>query len=258
MMRPPNPFAPKNRLLTFAGLCVFILGVVAAAPASLAAMILQGSSPLLDIGGSTGTIWRGSFSNVAYNNINLGEIRFSLKASGLVAGRAIIDIATGGGALSSKGRVSLSPFDAELRDANARFDLSAIRQYTFLGARYQGVVDLSLSSIILSRNGCKVGSATVSTTMLDSMARQWSGAAFPLEGGVECVDGKLVLSLSGENGGGSLQFSSALSPDFSYMLEFDAKPKRAEIGEALRQFGFEGDNTQMTLRAVGRLRGLSS
>lgn len=251
-------FARENRPLWLAGSGAFLAAALAGAPASLAASILEANAPLLEIGAASGTLWRGEFSGVYYNSVNLGRIGYRLSPVRLLAGRLAVDATSTDGALTGKGKLSLTPSGFELKDASAQFNLSAIRKYTFFGARYQGVATLAAKSLALSRRACKAEEARLSTTMLDGLARQWSGATFPLQGGFECKDGDLVLTLAGNSNDGAMRLEAAIAPDLSYRMTFAAEPARAEIGVALRQFGFEGDNSQLSLHAVGKLKGLSS
>jgi general secretion pathway protein N len=250
--------ARENRMLLMAGGGAFFFAAVAGAPSSLAASILEANAPLLEIGASTGTLWRGEFANVTYNSIDLGRIGYRLAPVRLITGRLAADMTSADGALTGKGGVSLTPSGFELKEVSAQFNLGAIRKYTFFGARYQGVATLSAKSLSLSKRGCKAEEARLSTTMLDGLARQWSGGALPLQGAFECKDGNLFLSLSGRSNDGAMRLETAVAPDLSYTMVFTAEPKRAEVGAALRQFGFEGDNAQLSLRAVGKLKGLST
>ncbi len=258
MKRLKQIFARENRYLLVAGGGAFLLAAIAGAPASLAAAMLETNAPLLDIHGAEGTIWRGEFASVSYNSLALGRIGYKLHPAQLLIGRLAVDTTSADGALTGRGRVALTPTGFEATKISAQFNLAAIRNYTFFGVPYQGGATLIAQSLALSKSGCKAVDAKVSTTMLDGVTRSWSGGAFPLNGGVECKDGVLVLALSGKNGDGVLRLEAAVAPDLSYTLNVTADPKRTELGVALRQLGFEGDNTQLSLRAAGRLKGLSS
>ncbi len=258
MIRLKSAFSRENRLLWFAGAGAFFIAAIAAAPAGVAASILEAGSPLVEIDGATGTLWRGEFANVAYNSINVGRVGYVLAPARLLTGRLSADVKSSGGAVNGAGRISLTPSGFELKNVSGQFNLAAIRQYTFFGARYQGVATLSAKRLALSPHACKADEAKLTTTMLDGLVQQWSGGPFPLQGGFACRDGKLVVALSGESGDGAMRMEAVVSPDRSYALTFTAEPRRAEIGAALRQFGFEGDNAQLSLHAVGQLKGLSS
>lgn len=251
-------FARENRRLWLAGSGAFFLAALAGAPASLGASIFEANAPLLEIAAASGTLWRGEFSGVFYNSVNLGRIGYRLSPVRLLAGRLAVDATSADGALTGRGKLSLAPSGFELKDVSAQFNLGSIRKYTFFGVRYQGVATLTAKSLALSKGACKAEEARLSTTMLDGLARQWSGSAFPLQGGFECKDGDLVLTLAGSNSDGAMRLEAAIAPDLSYKMTFAAEPARAEVGVALRQFGFEGDNARLSLRAVGKLKGLSS
>ncbi|MGE0182192.1 MAG: type II secretion system protein N [Parvularculaceae bacterium] len=248
----------ENRALWIAGAAAFFVGAVATAPASLAAAAAKAQNPLLEIGGAEGTIWRGGFSDVSHDGIYLGAVSYRLHPLALLTGRLAADATANGGALSAKARISLSSGAIDISDVDARFNLAAIRRYTVFGYRYQGVASLTAERIALSKSACRAEGARLSTNALDAIARQWSGAALPLSGEASCVDGALVITLNGENADGGVKFAASISADLAYSMTFTAEPRRNEIGAALRAYGFEGDNRQLSYRAAGRLRGLTS
>lgn len=251
-------FERRNRALWIAGGAAFAFAALASAPASLAALLAEGASHRIEAGAAEGTIWRGEISSVSYDKFEIGTLVWRVRPSRLLAGRLVAEFSTDGGALSSQGGISLSPARAEFRDVTARFNLASIRQYTFFGARYQGSVSLAVKRLALSAGGCLADDARVATDALDTMARRWSGGTFPLQGDVKCVGDKLIATLGGENAEGAIDFVASVSPDFAYSIDFSAEPRRAEIGEALRRAGFEGDGARLSWRAVGQLKGLSS
>lgn len=251
-------FSQENRPLWIAGAAAFFASALVNAPASLSAAIATANAPLLTIGGAKGTIWRGEWSHVIYNRILIGDIRYSLKPTRLLAGRLVADASSRDGALTAKARISLSPFAVDLKDATAHFNLSAIRQYTFFGARYEGSASFRAKSLTLTRMGCRAEAAQVSTNALDVIAKQWSGGVLPLAGEIECADGKLNLTLAGRNQDGGARMEVSVAPDLAYTMTLTAEPQRAEVGDALRLFGFEGEGARLSYRAVGQLKGLSS
>ena len=258
MSRLKRLFARENRLLWFAGAGAFCLAALAGAPASLLADALEAGTPLLEIDGAEGSIWRGEFAEVSYNSADLGRIAYRLKPAQLLVGRLAADATSADGALVGRGSLALSPFGFKAAKISAQFDLTAIRRYTFFGAPYQGLATLTAQSLEFSKDGCKAVDAKVTTTMLDSVARGWSGGPMPLNGGVDCKDGKLMLTLAGSNADGAVRVEASFAPDLAYAMTVAVEPKRAEVGVALRQLGFEGDNAQMSLRAAGKLKGVTS
>jgi len=250
--------APGTRPLWIAGVGGFLLSAAVLAPASLVAAIAKTRAPLLEIGSSKGTFWRGAFYDVAYNGILLGDISLDIKPLSLLAGSLVIDAASRGGALSAKGRAYLSPSTVEFRDVTALFNLEAVRQYTFFGARYQGSARIEAKSLRIRRASCDATDARIATDALDTLSRKWSGASFPLAGDIECADSQLHLKMKGRNDSASAQMIVSVKPDLSYTIILTAEPARAEIDDALRIFGFEGDGEQLSWRAVGKLKGLKS
>lgn len=258
MNRLRRLFVRENRLLWFAGGGAFCLAAVAGAPATLMEAILEANAPLLEIGGAEGTLWRGEFAEVAYNSMALGRMSYKLKPVQFLGGRLAADVMSADGALVGRGGLALTLAGFKATKISAQFRLSAIRNYTLFGVPYQGFATLTAQSLELSRNGCKAVDVKVSTSALDGVVRIWSGASLPLNGEVHCKDGKLTLALSGENADGVVRVDAALASDLSYTMTVSAEPNRAEVGSALRHFGFEGGESRLSLRAVGKLKGLTS
>lgn len=250
--------APRNRSLLAVGAGAFLISALANAPASIAASLAVRASPLLEIGGAAGSLWRGELTNVSYDGISLGKIAFRLEPFGLLTGKIVARVASGGGALTARGKVAISPSSIDLRDAAGEFNLSAIRRYTFFGARYSGLARLSAKRLKLSKSDCRAEDASVSTNALEALTSQWRADALPLAGDIQCADGKLKVTLAGENADGLAKLEAVVAPDLSYAMTFTASSRRADIGEALRLFGFEGDSANLSYRAVGRLKGLTS
>ncbi len=258
MMRLASLFSRSNGALWIAGAAAFCLSAIANAPASLVAAIATARSPLLEIGAARGTIWKGELTRVAHNQILIGDISYRLAPLSLATARIAADASSRNGALEGEARIALSPGGVELRDVSAVYNLASIRQYTFFGARYQGVAAVKAKSLKLTRAGCGAEEAKLSTNALDGLSRGWSGAAFPLAGDIKCVDGKFHLALNGAGAEGSVRINVKVAPDLSYEAVFTAEPRRADVGVALRTFGFEGPETKLSWRAVGRLKGLNS
>jgi hypothetical protein len=250
--------APRNRALLAVGAGAFVIGAIANAPAEIAANLAADAAPLLEIGGTSGTLWRGELTDVSYDGIALGRISFRLEPIGLLTGKVVARVTSSGGALAAKGRVTMSPTSIDLHDAGGEFNLSAIRRYTFFGARYRGSANFSAGRLQLSKAGCRAENARVSTNALETLTSQWRSDALPLAGDIQCVDGKLKVVLTGENRDGLARLEAFVAPDFSYTMTFTASPRRADISDALRLFGFEGDNANLSYRAAGRLKGLTS
>jgi len=258
MMKRARLFREKDRPLWIVGAAAFLVSALVNAPAALVASAATAASPLMRVGAAEGTIWRGELRGVVQNGVLLGDIAYRSAPLALLTGRAAADLESRDGALQGTARIALSPGRVRLQRVNARFNLGAIRQYTFFGARYRGSAVIRAKSIALSRTGCKAEEATLSTDALDTLAQRWSGGALPLQGDISCDGGLMRIALEGSGADGAVRVDLAIAPDFSYEAAFTAEPARTEIGVALRALGFEGPDDRLSWRAVGRLKGLTS
>lgn len=250
-------FADRGRFLMLA-LAGFLPTLFAFVPAELAAYVIKRKAPLASIASAEGTIWRGRLLGVSYNGVALGDIDYRLHALSLVLARASIDLKSAGGALEGNGNLRIEPRAVEFRDFSATFNLGAIRNYTFFGARYQGLAKVTAQRLRLTREGCEAEAAAISTSAFDALSRQLSGGAFPMAGAIDCRDGALTASLKGEGADGAAELNVAIRTDFSYALTVAARPKRPDVSRALEFFGFENGGDSLSYEAAGVLKGLSS
>jgi hypothetical protein len=258
MMKRARLFRKEDRPLWIVGATAFVVSALVNAPAALIASAATASSPLIRIGAAEGTIWRGELRGVVQNGVLLGDIAYRTAPLALLTGNAAADLESRDGALQGTARIALSPWRVRLRRVNARFNLGAIRQYTFFGARYEGGAVIKAKSLTLSRTGCKAEEAKLSTDALDTLAARWSGEALPLQGDISCEADRMRITLEGSGADGAVRVDLAIAPDLSYEAALTAEPARTEIGVALRAFGFEGPDDRLSWRAVGRLKGLTS
>jgi len=249
--------APDWQLLLVA-LIIFIVTLVASVPAGVAAWFAQKNSPLLTISNASGTLWNAKFEGVSYNRIALGDVTAKIQPIALVAGRLTADVTSSGGALAANGRIELTSSRLSVRRMKAEFNLGAIRRYTFFGARYQGVARLDAKFLSLSRSGCKSDGAIVTTNALDSLAKKWSGAGFPLKGPVLCENGLMNLRLAGDSREGAATINVSVKPDLSFTMIASAEPKRREVSKTLELFGFRPRAGKLSYEAAGVLKGVGS
>lgn len=254
-----NESRPESRhCFIFAAVAGFALAICAFAPAGIAASALKRAVPMMSIAGAEGTVWKGRLIGVAHGDVFLGDIDFRVLASNLLIARATVDMTSAAGALEGAARVEFTPDAIELERVFVNFNLGAIRQYSFFGAPYQGALKVTAERLRLTGAGCEAENAVISTSAFDALAQRWSGGAFPMDGAIKCVDGALMASLKGEGADGAADLSVTIRSDLTYSLVVAARPRKPDIGRALEFFGFEKRGDDLSYKAVGVLKGLSS
>jgi len=248
----------ENRRLWVAGAISFAVAAIATAPASLVAGLVEKNAPQADIAAADGTIWRGTLKGVYFNDIPLGEISYRLLPARLFGGEIAADVAAKDGALLGKGRIEIGSSVYTVSGLSAQFNLSSIRRYTFFGIPYSGTAVIRADRIRLSATDCAADGASLSTDMLDSLARKWSGEPLPLTGDVSCAGDRLLINVGGANRDGAIRLTASVGADLAYSLTVVADPKRPELGAVLRGIGCEGANSALSMTAAGQLKGLSS
>lgn len=250
--------AAETRRFALVALAGFAAAALALTPADVAAWALKRASPLTSVTGASGTVWDGRLAGVSHGGVLIGDIKYRLAALPLLLGRVALEAESAGGALRGRARISVGVGGPEIRDADAEFNLGAIRQYTFFGVRYQGVARLKAERLKLSDKTCAADAATLSTSAFEALADRWSGAPLPLEGAIVCEAGAVVAALDGESADGKASVALTIRPDFTYAVRIAAEPRRQDVSRALEAFGFENKGEGLSYEAAGVLKGLSS
>ncbi|MEQ1931266.1 MAG: type II secretion system protein N, partial [Parvularculaceae bacterium] len=243
---------PSNRLLLAIGAFAAGFQLTAMAPASLAAALF--GSVELTVAKATGTIWDGKLVDARLGGVALGDVTFSVKGLSLLTGGATAAIRLEGGAATGAGRVRATFGGISLTDAHFEFDLGAARRYAFMGAPLEGKLRGAVRELRVTKAGCVAADVDLWTDVLAAPARRLSGAPMDLTGGASCADGSLISTLSGDSADGSARLKLAIAPDMTYTLDATAEPARAELGEALRAFGFSQGEGAMSIAMSGALR----
>lgn len=257
-MKTVGAFRAADRALWIVGAATFLASAIATAPADVAAGIAQANAPQLKIAEARGTFWKGVFSQTSYAGAPIGDVAYTVNPLGLLSGRVLSDLKIGSGALLGNAKIEASPSRVVFSDVSAEFNLAAIRRYTFFGAHYQGAARIKARRLSLSPAGCVAEEATFSTDALDALTKQFSGEAFPVAGDLRCEKGNLVVALIGDGVDAAARIDVSVAPDLAYTMTVFAEPRRAGVKETLRLLGFEGDGRELSWRATGRLKGLSS
>jgi hypothetical protein len=250
--------AAEKRRFALVALAGFIAAALAFAPASLGAWLIKRSSPLTEIAGTDGTLWKGRLSGVTHGGVLIGDVDYRLSALPLLIGKAELNVTSAGGALLGRGTVTLSRGGADFRDVDAAFNLGAIRQYTFFGVRYQGEARLKADRLKFSRKDCAAEAATLSTSAFEALTQRWSAEPFPLVGALACEAGAMIATLDGASADGKATIGLTVRPDFTYAVRIAAEPRRQDVSQALQFFGFDDEGDRLSYEAAGVLKGLSS
>lgn len=240
-------------LLTLAAFAVGFQ-VTANAPAALAAALLGGERAGLTVAKTSGTFWNGKLQDARLRGVALGDVSFSVRGLSLLTGAVAVDLRLEGGAATGSGRARASFGGLSVTDATFEFDLATARRYAFLGAPLEGRLRGVVREMKIAKGGCTAADIDLWTDVLAAPARRMRGAGMDLAGGASCADGSLIATLAGASGDGSVRLRLAVAPDMTYALDATAVPARADLGEALRAFGFTQSENGMTMAMSGVLR----
>ncbi|MEL6359786.1 MAG: type II secretion system protein N [Pseudomonadota bacterium] len=253
-----NNLSPKT-LAAFCGLA-FGIGAISFAPASLI-------TPLLDAGGTQlsfkkveGRLWQGTIVGARLPGQNLGDIEYRINPFSVLIGRPSGQFAVQGGVVTAISDFSVSAWSRELslRNATVDYNLNSLTKYSIFGFPYQGRFRADIDKIVWGRDGCRDAQATLWTDILDASSREYVGDGMELNGVAACLKSDLVVAFDGRNREGETQIEITLKSSLSYQMAARLTPRRVQIAESLRQFGFEERNGTFTYDAIGELRGIQS
>jgi hypothetical protein len=203
-------------------------------------------------------LWRGELKGVSMRGARLGDVAFRTEALHVLTGRFAAEIEARDGALTGKGHLSLGPGGVSIRHAKFVFDLAAANRYAILGSPLSGAVRTEIEHLAWSRKGCFRGGGKLWTDVLVAPAKRFQTKAFDLAGEGACVDGDLVVALSGKGEEGAVSLSLKVSSDFTYVMTAEAQPARTEVAEALQIIGFQRSNGVLTIGTTGAITTLGS
>lgn len=257
-IKTPSGRLSARLLAICCGAAAFVY-CAAAAPASFIAAFAIPKSAGVSVDRATGTIWRGAIEGVRAQGILLGDISYRTNPLALLGGRLAADLNAGGGALSGRGKASVS-IDGRtvVEDARLLFELNAATRFAFLGAPLAGTVRADIDRLVVSRQGCLESAATIKTDVLSAPAKRFAAEAFDLSGDGHCSGRDFLASLVGRGGDGAVTLTIRISPDLAYTLIAEAQPARTEVAEALQFLGFERANGVLTIGTRGVIRSVGS
>ncbi len=263
MSKPRSTHNMQSKLstpkLAVAGVLVFLVVVIATAPAMFVAALISKNQNTVRISSATGTIWRGSFEGAYYDEIALGKIDFAVRPLSLLLGRASLHVSSDGGIADGGGDIEYGVGGRlAIRDAKGRIKLSHIRRYYLFGGPITGEARFDIESLVFEKAGCRHSEGIVSTNVLSGPAQRINGSTLDLSGALRCEGDNLLADLTGANDQLALQVQIIIQPDLRYDMVVTAEASIADIQKALLAAGFEENGGALVYNAVGVLNGAGS
>ncbi|WP_375206071.1 type II secretion system protein N [Hyphococcus sp.] len=253
--------AQSKRLLApiLVGGFIFLATLIASIPASAVSLLANNSGGALSYADARGTIWNGELGSASAGGVALGDVRFHLSPWSLLTFSPKVTLSANG-AVRGTGAVAFGPgAKLSLKNVKADIDLAAAAPRGLLGEPARGEARLNIKRLDFSRkNGCLNAAGDLWTNALDAPAKRYDLPALPMSGGVACEDGKLVIAMTGENARTAARIRLLLDRSLAYEVTATAQPSEENVASALRYFGFEDDNGEMTYGTVGVLTGAGS
>ena len=238
---------------------VFVLTMIASAPASLMSLFVDAERSRIAWGEARGTIWDGVFSRVSVAGLPLGDVSFELSPLSVLRLSPSISFDAAGGAVTGRGAVSAGAGRVRVSGLTADIDLGAVAPRGVLGAPAQGVARIAIDEVVFTRaKGFRTAAGELWTDVLDAPAKRFNLPALPLAGGVACDGGDLVIALAGENDRAGADIALRIDRSLAYEITATARASQEDLASALRMFGFEDDNGALTYGSAGVFRGAGS
>ena len=248
-------------LLVLIGVAAFVISLVAFAPAALIRPLIDPYAPLLTYERLDGSFWRGAVKRLSVDDLDFGDVTYSINPLSLLMGRASVHLAVNGSAATGQGRVSINPFKGEfdVRNADLDFELSSIKRYSLFGIPYQGNIRGSVGAFSWSpRQGCARAQGSIWTDALDGPMRQLGEDGIEFAGPFACNQEDVELRLAGSSSSGDVDITISVAPDLTYNLAVGVRSTKLDAADTLRAIGFEEKNGRLVYDAYGPLRGLGS
>ena len=223
----------RKRTGVLLGLLGAAVGLVAGLPLSWVA------APVPDIGARySGTWWNGQASGVPL----LGQVSVDggLTSVGLATPPGDVTLMAQLGPRSLNDLALAMPID-RLPTSDARL------------AGLAGQFSLRIDAARYSGAGCESAEGTASTNVLAVNGARFSWEGPVLSGPVDCVDGRLRVQLSGEDGGTTVRSVTTTGVDGLYQTDTTVTTADPAAGNALVLFGFTRSGArEFTLSEQGR------
>ncbi|MEM9707113.1 MAG: type II secretion system protein N [Pseudomonadota bacterium] len=240
---------------------VFILSLVASAPASLLTPVLSAvAAPAsASFDGVEGTLWHGVIRDVSIEGAHAGQVSYQFHPVALFKGSAAYGLSATGRDIFGKGIISTN-WKGRISLSHARFTVALKpfgRGFKVLGAAIggQATVDLDVLSVTAAGK-CASASGSIWTDILQAPAQRFDLSAFDLEGPLKCEGEKFSLALSGDGPSGAADLSVLFSLSGGYEWTAIASPNDDNVSRALRLIGFSETSDGLQMGASGDLLGV--
>lgn len=228
----------------------FLAFLAGRAPLSLITVAIDTRAGGLAIARTEGTIWQGRFVGAVANGQPLGDIAVSLAPWRLLTGALVLDWRIDGPGLQGEGRLMRTLGGAtQIRDA--RLTASLRRMPTIVAM--DGTAMIEIDEAVFGPSGCRWAAARLWTDALVQSRASLGWAGPPLAGEATCVDGALVLPLSGAEAGDEIDALARLEPDLRFRVEVSISTSDGRLQQVLPLLGFSARGDGFVLVQRGAL-----
>lgn len=259
-MTRERPLLTGMKAPLMAAALVFVVTLVANAPASFLSLFVDFEETQISYSGVSGTIWNGQVQDANIAGAPLGTVSFEVSPWSLLRLSPAIALSAQEGAIVGEGRVSVGPGQKlSLKDSFVDIELAAIAPRGVFGEPAFGLARLEIENLSVSETtGCIEAQGSVWTDVLDAPAKRFNLPALPMAGAIACDRGDLLVTLVGENARAGADIALRIDRMLAYEIVATARPSEESVASALRVFGFEDENGALTYGSVGVFRGTGS
>ena len=226
---------------------VFFAMLIARLPLAVPLALID--APQLTSTRAVGSVWDGQIQGLAWRGRVLGDAAVRVRPLMLLLGRADIDGALAGSAVTGAGRITLWPnASTEVRDAVLTADVAMLP----LVLPLKGTLTIDARRLAFGDEGCRAVDASVTT---DTLAKSTAGISWQgpvLAGNITCTAGTLMVPLAGTAGNDSVAVTLQLSADGGFQVKVDARTANENLKRMLSTAGFNAVGDGMTLIQNGR------
>ena len=231
----------------------FVGALLAFFPLSLIVSRLDVSPAKIIFGRVSGTIWRGSISDIYFAERRVGDGRVALSAWSLLRVRPRLDVALFNGPVKGQARVLVLGKKIEVRNADGLAQLGALNYRDPTGRPLIGQLSFHFSELSFVQGECVGGAGRISTDVLSDLALRYAFEAPLLQGDVVCEQGRIKMNLNGKTAALTISIIAEVDGELDYTATIEVEAMEANLGSVLELYGFDREGNHYSFMERGNL-----
>lgn len=187
-----------------------------------------------------GTVSKGRLNTLRVGPQLVGDVLLNLKGINPFSRSVSYDIQWGSPGGRGAGFINLKSGRVKITDFRLQQDLSSMPGLILAVREIGGDIRISDGNITINEAGCESATGALSSDMIVKLGNRYGRSFAPLSGTIGCENGLLIVALdSSSDQGDIINVDGRISPTGQGAFNISVQTQDAEIGFALREYGFE-------------------